>query len=406
MLNRKSTFRFFLLLISAVLVLPGCALMTADQVGDGIQPVRADRELTAAELLDVAIAVFDSKELSEDERENQGLTDEIRQAEQRFVPIHLKYTMQRTGYWGAVRVVPGESCANVLVKGTILHSDGERMDVEIVAQDSRAVNWFSKTYSETLKPVEHEKSVAEKKDPFQDLYNTITNDLVSYRNTLNADEIRDIQRVSELRFAADMAQDSFSGYLAEDDNGHLRVVRLPDESDPMLKRVRVVKVRDEMLADVINGYYDMYYQDLWAPYADWRKLHSEEAIALKAVKKEALGHQLLGAAAILGAILVSSGDSDLADSVLPGVMVMGGAAAFYSGLQKRQETRIHKDAIAELAVSFSSEAEPLVVEVEGEMVRLSGSAEEQYTKWRGMLREIYAAETGLPLMKQQDGKIR
>ncbi len=36
------------------------------------------------------------------------------------------------------------------------------------------------------------------------------------------------------------------------------------------------------------------------------------------------------------------------------------------------------------------------MEVVGETVRLTGSAEEQYQKWREMLRDIYAAETGLP----------
>ena len=78
-------------------------------------------------------------------------------------------------------------------------------------------------------------------------------------------------------------------------------------------------------------------------------------------------------------------------------MVFGGAAAIYSGFQKREETKIHKEVIEELNMSFTSEAEPLVVEVVGETVKLTGSAEEQYQKWREMLREIYASETGLPL---------
>ena len=39
--------------------------------------------------------------------------------------------------------------------------------------------------------------------------------------------------------------------------------------------------------------------------------------------------------------------------------------------------------------------DPLVVDVEGETHKLTGSAEEQYTKWRALLKQIYAAETGL-----------
>jgi hypothetical protein len=40
---------------------------------------------------------------------------------------------------------------------------------------------------------------------------------------------------------------------------------------------------------------------------------------------------------------------------------------------------------------------PLVVEIEGETVRLTGSREEQYAAWRQLLRQIYAAETGFPV---------
>ena len=44
--------------------------------------------------------------------------------------------------------------------------------------------------------------------------------------------------------------------------------------------------------------------------------------------------------------------------------------------------------------SWPTSLEPLVVEVEGQTRRLTGSAEEKYREWRKILREIYAAETG------------
>ena len=76
-------------------------------------------------------------------------------------------------------------------------------------------------------------------------------------------------------------------------------------------------------------------------------------------------------------------------------MVLGGAYALKSGFDKDSETLIHSDAIAELGDSFASEAQPLVVEVEGQTRRLSGTAEEKYQEWRRILHEIYASETGL-----------
>ena len=392
--------RFFVLL-AALLILSGCATLR-HEVSNGVKPIVATQELDSSELLDVAIVVFDSKKLTDKEVNKLGLSEEIRQAEERYIPIHLKYTMQRTGLWGAVRVIPAESDAHIQLHGTITHSDGERLSLDIEAYDSRGVHWFEKSYSEVLTTAEYRGLSPGEKDPFQDLYNTIANDLAEYRSQLSVDDVREIQQISELRVAQDMAEDAFSGYLSRDRDGLYSLVRLPVENDPMLGRVRAVQVRDDMLVDTINSYYEVYYNDLWQPYGDWRKLYSEELTALKEVEKQALTRQLFGLVAVVGGVLLSTSNNSVSHSGLPGVMIAGGAAAIYSGFQKREETKIHKDVIEELNMSFTSEAEPLVVEVVGETVRLTGSAEEQYQKWREMLRDIYALETGLPLDSERN----
>jgi hypothetical protein len=166
----------------------------------------------------------------------------------------------------------------------------------------------------------------------------------------------------------------------------------------MLARVRKLKVRDDMLVDAINGYYNAYYRDLWEPYTDWRRFRGEEVATMRELERQALTRQVLGIAAIVGAIAISAaGDSDVLRRTgsLRDVMVLGGAAAVYSGYQKGKETEINKEAIEELDTSFKAEAEPLVVDVNGEAVRLTGSAEQQYTRWRQLLRTMYARETGM-----------
>ena len=389
-------------LFAALLALSGCATLRGD-VSDGVQPIIATQELDSSELLDVAIVVFDSEELTDKEISELGLSEEIRQAEERYIPIHLKYTIQRTGYWGAVRVTPTESEAHVQVHGNITHSDGERLSLDIEVYDSRGIQWFKKSYSEAPSLVEYNGISPGEKDPFQDLYNTIAKDLVEHRSQLSVDDVREVHQISELRIAQDMAADAFAGHLSSDEDGLYSLVRLPVEDDPMLKRVRAVQMRNDMMLDTINGYYEIYYNDLWQPYGDWRKLYNEEIAALREVQKQALTRQLLGLAAVVGGVLLSTGDNNISTSGLPEMAVLGGAAAIYSGFEKRKETKIHKDVIEELSISFASEAEPLVVEVVGETVRLTGSAEEQYQKWREMLRDIYASETGLPLDSAGDG---
>ena len=93
-------------LCTALAFLGGCATIPGNQVGDQVAPHMAPREFGDHELLDVSIEVFDPGELPESEAKQIGLSPEIREAEARFIPVHLKYTLQRTGYWGTVRIVP------------------------------------------------------------------------------------------------------------------------------------------------------------------------------------------------------------------------------------------------------------------------------------------------------------
>ena len=51
-------------------------------------------------------------------------------------------------------------------------------------------------------------------------------------------------------------------------------------------------------------------------------------------------------------------------------------------------------ALEELGASFSADVEPVVVEVEGKTVELTGSADTIYQKWRGVLGRIYEKEAG------------
>jgi len=393
--------RFLTLLSLLFLVtglLGGCTTLPGKQVDDQVAPLMASQEFDDHELLNVSIKVFDPGALPENIDEGHGLTPEIREAEARFIPVHLKYTMQRTGYWGTVRIVPDDdNGSEVLVRGEIEHSDGESLVLTIEALDSRNVLWFRKTYAETALMNEHFAIEPEKEDTFQDLFNNIANDLAEYRNRLKPEEILEIQRIAELRYGQEMAPDVYGQYLSYDENNRLHIVHLPAVGDPMMDRVRSVRSRDDMLIDVINGYYEAYYLDLWEPYSNWRKFRSEEVSTMREIERDALRRKIIGVAAIVGAIAIgsSSDNSSAASQTVQQVMVAGGAYSIYTGMQKSKEVTINKEVIEELGVSFSSEAEPLVIEVEGETVRLTGTAEEKYAKWRQILRQIYARETGL-----------
>ena len=58
---------------------------------------------------------------------------------------------------------------------------------------------------------------------------------------------------------------------------------------------------------------------------------------------------------------------------------------------------MHREALRELGASLDTEMAPILIDVEGEVMRLTGSVETQYATWRMLLRAIFAEEMGLPL---------
>jgi hypothetical protein len=164
----------------------------------------------------------------------------------------------------------------------------------------------------------------------------------------------------------------------------------------MYQRVQAIRDRDFLLIDTLNGHFDNFTREMEQPYTEWRKARSEEATKLRALEHEAMKRKLLGVVAIIGAIAIeaSGNGNSSGSSVLRDTLVLGGAYSFKTGMDKSSETGIHRDAIIELDESFSVEARPLVVEVEGETHELTGSAEMQYVKWRALLKRIYESETG------------
>lgn len=392
-----------LITILLVLLLNACASIPnpysyVKDVSDNVKPIMTQQELNNNELLDVSIKLFEPGQLPDDEEDRRGLSEKIRNSEARFMPVHLKYTMQRTGYWGNVRVVPNESEGHeILLKGEILNSNGEEIEIEIEVYDASNKKWFEKTYSKTVRSDARSVTEIEKKDTFQDLYNQISNDIIEYRQDLTPKEIEKIKQIAEIRFANYMAPEIYSNYLKKESDDEYTLLRLPSNDDPMIKRIRTIKARDEMLVDTINNYYNIYYTDMWDSYDNWRKFRSEELDNIREIENKALAQKVIGAAAIIGAIaLGASKNSDVVNrtGALRTVMIAGGGYALYSGFQTSKESEINKEAIEELGESFTTEVEPMTIEIDGKTTKLTGSADQQYTKWKGLLKQIYTKETG------------
>ncbi len=379
----------------------GCVIVvTACSVSHGVKYesvslVRSDHEAPPAELLDVGIVLFDPG-VAEGKTDPKGLVfPEVRKAESRYMPYHLKTTLETSGEWGSVWVLPEKAdSADLIVWGRIDHSDGLDVAIRAGAWDATGREWLNKTYKTRVPEKAYSQYRDKDQDPYQNVYNEIANDLLAARKKFSARNLQAIRDVAELRFAADLAPAAFDGYLAKDRKGQYQVSRLPAADDPMLARMRAVREREYAVVDTLNEYYADLYFDLSKPYEDWRKVSREETLKYQDLQHSAMLRYLLGGAAILGAVLYESSGGDNGAVTMTGVL--GGIEGIKSGISKSAEASIAREGLKEQGKSLEAEAEPLVVEVEGQTRRLTGTAEEKFKEWRRLLKEIYEKDTGLP----------
>jgi hypothetical protein len=359
---------------------------------DSIDAVTAQTEIPELALLDVGILIFDPG-VDEDHAAGEDFVfPDVRRAEARYMPFHLKRTLEETGLWGSVWVLPERSEAvDLLIWGRVDHSDGFEVKLRIGAWDSTGEEWINKTYRTKIPEKAYSQYRDLSEDPYQNVYNEIANDLLARRERLSDKNLQNIRTVSELRFAAELVPTAFGEYLEEDD-GEYSIRRLPADDDPMLQRMRAVREREYTFIDTLNEYYAGLYYELSPPYENWRKMSREETLDYHELKRSARMRQLLGIAAILGAVAYEANGGG--NTAITNTAVIGGLEGVRSGFAKSVEANIHGESIKELGSSFDSEAEPLVIEVEGQTRRLTGTVEEKYREWRRMLREIYASETG------------
>ena len=377
----------------AVLLAGGCGTVGRREVP--IRPaVQATREVPEEQLLDVGIVAFDPGVVTEKVEERDGTDARIRGAEAHFIPHHLKNTLQQTGHWGAVRVLPAPiDHADLLVTGKILESDGKKLSVEVTACDGAGGQWLRKTYTLTAEDMLYGGTETGQRDVFQPVYNEIANDLLQALQALPPEGRRIIRTTAQLRFAADFAPEPYAEYIEVDDRDRIALVRLPAEDDPLMERLQEVREREHMYVDTLDEYYERLYQKMWPEYENWRKFNYAEQKALAEVHKQKWTRVVGGVLMIALAVALEVSEVENTGT-LRDVLVLGGGSVVVSGINVSQQAAMHKAALDELSESFGSEMEPVVIELEGKQIELTGTAQEQFAQWRQILRERYRAETG------------
>lgn len=342
--------------------------------------------------VDVGVKVFNDGVVDLDP-DQLITTPSVRRAEAHYMPQVLAETIERRGRFGHVRVLPErQSEMDLWIDGTIIESTGIRLELDITVSDAKGRVWYSRRYDHEVNRYAYDPDpTLTRRDPFHPLYEQITDDLLKELAERPASEIAELRAISQLQFAQRFAPEQFSDYLGTDAKGLVSVRRLPAVDDPALARVNEMRQRDRQFTDQIGSYFHAYNERMAPPYDNWRRVSHQELAAMNKLKGQEVARKIGGALAVIGGLAaMAAGDS--AVGVAGVASVAGGAYLFKSGVDKGAQARIHSQALNELAESMGGDMRPHHITLRDQTYTLSGTVEEQYAQWRGLLKDLYVAE--------------
>jgi hypothetical protein len=333
-------------------------------------PVQTAWGSTDDELVDVGLVIFDAGIPADESTHSKlGIFPEIRKAEAKYMPVMLREVLIDSGDWGVVRVLPEAlESSELLVTGKIIHSDGQRLELQIQARDATGSLWLDKAYTGTTTPADYPVQVPG--DPYMQVYNQIAADLLAVRRQKSAKQLSDIREIALMRYASELAPQVFASYLASSPAGIYTLLRLPAEDDPMLVRVIRIRNQEYLFIDTVDEQYARLAEEMAPTYNLWRQYGAEQADYRNEYQERVASKNSQGR--------------------------RGSFAALEQTYNAYKWSKIHEQDLDELALGFNNEVAPTVMEVSGTVFKLSGGLDSQYSEWREILQRIFALETGLP----------
>ncbi|WP_334127489.1 hypothetical protein [Sneathiella sp.] len=381
-------------------VTPGMSTRVGPKVSSEMMAAAKVDPVAAKPKLDVIIPVFDPGiPASYEEQKEERIWPELRRAEAVRFALKLKEKLEATGQFGAVRVAPGtEATGDLYVMGKIIESNGLDVEIEVEVFDISGVKWYDEDYDHEVPENFHQSIRNKDKDPYDPVFEEAAADLVAKLKSADATELALLKSVTEMRFGANFSEEAFAEHM-KSSNGRIELVSLPAENDPMVERIRAIRVRDQLYIDNLQQHYESFNAQMSPSYAVWLKQAQEAEIAYSEAKSrqtaQVVGGVLL---AILGVGLAAASHNSGNYARSTGAMVGAGAAGigsimlFSESFKTSNETKFHAETLEELGKSLDSELAPQVVEFEGQTKELTGSAEKQFSEWRHFLKEIYDQE--------------
>ena len=346
--------------------------------------------------LDVIVPVFDPG-LSDDsdDYEENNIWPELRRTEANRFAVDMKSALQDTGVFGDVAVSPDTTASGDLyVIGKILESNGEDVSIRIEVVDISGRRWHQKNYSHRVKEYFYQNPRNEGLYSYAPVFEQAAADIARELQRKDGEDLTKLREIQEMRWAATFSPEKFDGYLQRE-NGVYRLVGLPDRGDRVLVSTRALHVQEGEYLGRMQAEYEKFATRTGVSYATWQKESLEWTKAQREAERQAWKKGILGGLALIAGVAAAASDNSSSglQTGLGSVAAIAGGVLISESFQSREEMRVHRDALSELANSYNLQFQPTVVELEGESRKLTGDASEQYRGWRDFLKVIHDKET-------------
>ena len=350
--------------------------------------------------LDVVVPIFDPNlPKNPDKWKKKGIFPELRRTEANRFALKLKAALEKTNAFGTVRLTPSANATGDLyVSGKILKSNGEDVKIRVVVRDISGKTWMQKTFKHRVKEVFYSDARNKGKDAYTPIFEQAATAIVAALLRQNPERLAKLPQLTELRFGASLSAESFARYLQVEGKGKVKMLAAPAADDPMLERIRTLRVRDQLFIDDMQTYYADFDERLNRSYEVWQSQSFQESKAARKAKGRSLLTGILGGivavAGAAAAIDSSSGgyDPNFGQYVTGMVALVVGGALLDDSAQAGAEARTHRETLQELGKSLDIALAPQVVEYEKEVSKLTGDAAEQHRQWIAFLKKIYQLE--------------
>jgi hypothetical protein len=322
----------------------------------------------AENFIDVSIRIFDQPAVDTTTPAAEEISPEIRLAEVRYIPMFIRYRLEDSGLFGAVRVLPIlDSGAELMLEGHVLKSDGAVLELAITARDSTGRLWIDKTYAGAAVESVALNESAMTQDAFSYLFAELVRDLSTAQQQLSAEQISEIHSAALLRFGNGLLPQFFTDYLQVAPDGTVSITRLPAADDPLLQRIQTIREHEYLFIDVVDQEYQQFFTDIKPVYDMWRKFRREQ--------------------------VVSATDFATRETSTQSDFRRGSYYALQESYNNYRWAKLQTLYLDELSEGFANEVEPTQIELQDSLYKLTGTFEQQYREWRTILAELLALET-------------